>query len=128
MAKPAQSALSEQRVHGGEADTGKNLGVGHFVVPADAKDATETLHVVTVQLLLLLPGFTPVQEGADYADFVHCHLGLSGQLGFLPDVSGSQKPIQFRTSAIAGVARARLHATTCCLWDSSSRFFLKVYS
>ncbi|KAL7863699.1 hypothetical protein SRHO_G00126830 [Serrasalmus rhombeus] len=28
VAKPAQSALSEQRVHGGEAGTGKNLGLG----------------------------------------------------------------------------------------------------
>ena len=42
--------------------------------------------------------------------------------------NGAAGPIQFGTSAIAGVARARLHATTNCLWDFSSRFFLEVYS
>ncbi|KAL6457667.1 hypothetical protein MHYP_G00346300 [Metynnis hypsauchen] len=74
LAKPAQSALSEHcttsalSVHGGETSTGKNLGVGHFVVPADAKDAAKTSHVEAVQLLLLLgmgyPGFAPVQDYA----------------------------------------------------------------
>ena len=48
MAKPVQSALYEKRVHGGEASTDKNLGIEHFVVPADAKDVVKTLHVKTV--------------------------------------------------------------------------------
>ena len=39
MAKLVHSASLEQRVHRGEAGTGKNLRVGHFVPPADAKDA-----------------------------------------------------------------------------------------
>ena len=58
---------------------------------ADAKDAAKTLHVETVQLLLLLgigcPGFTPVQEDATYTCVVHSHLRRSGQLGVLPDAS-----------------------------------------
>ena len=66
MAKPVQSALSEQCVHGGEASTGTNLAVGHFAAPTDAKDVVRTLHVEIIQLLLLLdngcPGFTPAQE------------------------------------------------------------------
>ena len=66
MAKPVQSALSEQCVHGGEASTGTNLEVGHFATPTDAKDVVRTLHVEIIQLLLLLgngcPGFTPAQE------------------------------------------------------------------
>ena len=50
----AQSALSEQCVEGGDGGMGKNLGVVHFVAPADAKDTAKTSHVETVQLLLLL--------------------------------------------------------------------------
>ena len=42
MAKPAQFTLSEQCVHCGEAGTGKNLSIGHFVPPAGAKDAVKT--------------------------------------------------------------------------------------
>ena len=39
MAKLVQSGLSEQRVYCGEASTGKNLSVGPFFPPADAKNA-----------------------------------------------------------------------------------------
>ena len=39
MAKLVHSASLEQRVHRREAGTGKNLSVGHFVPPANAKDA-----------------------------------------------------------------------------------------
>ena len=92
VARPAQSALSEQHIRGGEAGMGKNLGVRHFVAPADAKDAAKTSHVENAQLLLLLgigsPGFSPVQEGADYVGIVHCNLGWSGWLGVLPEASG----------------------------------------
>ena len=66
MAKPVQSALCEQRLHGGESSTGSNMEVVHFVIPTDAKDVVKTLHVEIIQLLLLLgigcPGFTPAQE------------------------------------------------------------------
>ena len=79
MARPVQSALSEQRLHCGEAGLGKYLNVGHLVPSVDAKDAAKTLRVETVHLLLLLgigcPAFTPIQEGADYAYVVHCHFG-----------------------------------------------------
>ena len=85
MAKPAQFTLSEQRVHCGEAGTGKNLSIGHFVPLSGAKDAAKTLLVETVHLLLLLcigcPGFTSLQEGADYACIIHYYLNWSGQLG-----------------------------------------------
>ena len=88
MAKPAQSALSEQHIRGGEA----GMGIRHFVAPADAKDAAKTSHVENAQLLLLLgigsPGFSPVQEGADYVGIVHCNIGWSGWLGVLPEASG----------------------------------------
>ena len=91
MAKPAQFTLSEQRVHCGEAGTGKNLSIGHFVPPSGAKDAAKTLLVETVHFLLLLgigcPGFTSLQEGADYACVIHYYLNWSGQFGVLPDVS-----------------------------------------
>ena len=85
MTNPAQSTLSEQRVHCGEAGTGKNLSIAHFVPPSGAKDAAKTLLVETVHLLLLLgigcPGFTSLQEGADYACIIHYYLNWSGQLG-----------------------------------------------
>ena len=81
--------MSEQRVIYGEAGTGKNLSVEHFVPPADAKDAAKTSHVETVLLLLLLGiGFTSVQGDANYTSVAHCHLRCSGQLGVLPDASG----------------------------------------
>ena len=48
MAKPAQSGLPEQRVHCKEAGAGKNPSVGHFVPPADAKDAAKASEVETV--------------------------------------------------------------------------------
>ena len=54
MTKPAQSASSKQHLHCEEASTGKNLSVGHFAPPADAKDAVKTLDVETVHLLLML--------------------------------------------------------------------------
>ena len=69
---------------------GKNLSVGHFVPPADAKDAAKTLHVETVHLLLLLgigcPDLTSVQDGDDYVCVIQRRLGWSGQLGLLPDM------------------------------------------
>ena len=90
--KPEQSVLSEQRVHGGEASTGKNLGVRHILAQADAKDAAKAFHLESVQLLLLLgvgcPVFSPLKEGTDYAGAVHFHFGWSGQLGVNPNVSG----------------------------------------
>lgn len=45
------------------------------------------------------------------------------------DVSkGTARPIQFGTSVVAGAARTWLMATTDCLRDSDSGFFLEVYS
>ena len=41
---------------------------------------------------------------------------------------GTAEPLQFGTSEVAGVARMRLSTTTKCLRDSSSGFFLEVYS
>lgn len=84
--------MSKQRVHGGEANTHKDLGVRYLLAPADAKDEAKALPVETVQLPLLLsrgcPSFTPIQEGANKAGIVHCNLGWSGQLRILPDTSG----------------------------------------
>ena len=54
VAKPAPSALSEDHhVHGGEASAGNDLGVWHFVAPADTEDATKAAQVETIQRLLL---------------------------------------------------------------------------
>ena len=81
--------MSEYCVYYRETGIGKNLSVGHFVPPADAKDAAKTLHVETVHLLLLLgvgcPDFTSVQDGDDYVCVIQRRLGWSGQLGLLPD-------------------------------------------
>ena len=78
-AEPAQSAVSKKRVHGGQASSCKNLDVGHFVAPLNVEDAPKAVHMEVVQLTVLLgvccPSFTAVEEGADDACFVHCHLG-----------------------------------------------------
>ena len=88
MAHSAQSALPEQREHGGEAGTIQDFSVGYLVSPADAKDAAETSQVKADQLLLLLgvrfPCLTPVQEGADDACVVYCHLGCNVLKCFFP--------------------------------------------
>ena len=50
MAEPAQPALSEQRVHGGEACASEDPFVWHFVAPLYVEDAAKAAHVETVQI------------------------------------------------------------------------------
>ena len=47
MANPAQSTLSEQRVHCGEAGTGKNLNIGRFVPRALAWHRLSRFHFLS---------------------------------------------------------------------------------
>ena len=54
MANLAHSALSEQRVHGGETRAVQDLSVGHLVSPADTEDAVEAWQVENIYLPLLL--------------------------------------------------------------------------
>ncbi|PFX19632.1 Uncharacterized protein K02A2.6 [Stylophora pistillata] len=67
LTDPEQSALPEQREHGGEASTIQDFGVGDLVSPADAKDAAKTSQVKAVQLPLLL-GFSVQGQGQVVGD------------------------------------------------------------
>ena len=75
-----------------ETSVFKDHSIGHFVTPLNAVDAVEAAHVEAVQFALLFvvccPGFAAVEESADYAGVVHCHLGWSCQLWVLTDMGG----------------------------------------
>ena len=70
----------------------EDLTVGHFVTPLNAEDTVEAAHMEAVQFALLFrvhcSRFAAVEESADYAGVVHCHLGWSCQLWVLPDAGG----------------------------------------
>ena len=84
VAEPSQPALSEQREHGGKTSTLEDLGIGHLVTPMDAEDAAQAAHVEAFQFALLFgvccPCLAAVDESADDAGIVHCHLCLNCQL------------------------------------------------
>ena len=67
--------------------------VGHFVTLLKSEDVAEQAHVEAVKFALLFrvrcQRFAVVEEGADYAGNVHCHLGWSCQLWVLPDPAGA---------------------------------------
>ena len=92
MADPLQPALSEQREHGGKTSALEDLGIRHLVTPMDADDAAQEAHVEAVQFTLLFgvccPCLTAVEESADHAGILHCHLCWNCQLWVLPDAGG----------------------------------------
>ena len=106
--------MSEYCVYYRETGIGKNLSVGHFVPPADAKDAAKTLHVETVHLLLLLgigcPDFTSVQDGDDYVCVIQRRLGWRVSLGFSQtrEVSRPRVVAAFRIELLISTSKDRL--------------------
>ena len=92
VAEPSQPAWSEQREHGGKTSRLEDLGTGHLVTPMDAEDAAQAVHVEAVQFALLFgvcrPCLAAVEESADDAGIVHCHLCWNCQLWVLPDAGG----------------------------------------
>ena len=90
MAKPAQSALSEQDLHTAKVSESKNLGVGHSFFPRNAQDTANASQVEDV-VSSILSGIcgsrlAAVQQLADDAYVVCCHLYLHRQLGVCPHV------------------------------------------
>ena len=79
VTKPSESALSEECVHGGKTCDLEDLYVCNFVSPVDTEDATKTAQVEAVQFVLLsgvcCTCFAAIQESADDAGIVYCHLG-----------------------------------------------------
>ena len=92
VTEPSQPALSEQREHGGKTSALEDLGIGHLVTSMNAGDAAQAAHVEAVQFALLFevccPCLAAVEESADHAGIVHCHLCWNCQLWVLPDAGG----------------------------------------
>ncbi len=76
MAKPPKCNVNieEQGGHARKTCTFEYLGVGNLASPADTKDVEEEEHFE----LLFSVGracFSAIEESADYALVVYCHLG-----------------------------------------------------
>ena len=63
----------------GEISAFEDPSVGHFVIPLNAEDVAEAVHVEAVQFPLLFgvhcPCFTAIEESADYPGVLHFNLG-----------------------------------------------------
>ena len=83
MPQPTQPALSEQGEHARKVGSGRDLGVGHSVLPRYAKDTADASQVEGIESFLLsgICGLrlTAVHQCADYTDIVHYHLSLHCQ-------------------------------------------------
>ena len=87
MPQPTQPALSEQGEHAWKVGSGQDLGVGHAVLPAYAKDSADASQVEGIESVLLSdicgPCLTAINQCAD-TGIVHHHLGLHCQFGVSP--------------------------------------------